>query len=119
MAERQGLRRPRRRAPEGAGGVEGGRLGAVVVLFAPPQAGEEIYFSGGPIMPLSLPTPSTLHSILSQATVAATPDGVPVMMMSPAASSTISESFAMISGTFQIIWFKSPSWRTLPLTLST
>ena len=64
---------------------------------------EEIYFSGGPIVTLSVPTPSTSHSILSPATVAATPDGVPVMMMSPAASSTISESFEMISGTFQII----------------
>ena len=71
--------------------------------FPSPLAGEEIHFSGGPIVTLSLPTPSTSHSILSPATVAATPDGVPVMMMSPAASSTISESFEMISGTFQII----------------
>ena len=62
-----------------------------------------IYFSGWPMVTVSLPTPSTSHSILSPATVAATPDGVPVMMMSPAASSTISESLEMISGTFQII----------------
>src|SRR5271168_5152710 len=59
--------------------------------------------SGCPIVTVSLPTPSTSHSILSPATVAATPDGVPVMMMSPGASSTISDSFEMISGTFQII----------------
>ncbi len=49
---------------------------------------------------------------------AATPEGVPVMMMSPAASSTISESLTMTSGTFQIICARSPSWRTLPLALS-
>ena len=61
------------------------------------------YFSGSPIVTRSAPTPSISHSILSPATVAATPEGVPVMMMSPAASSTISESFEMISGTFQII----------------
>jgi hypothetical protein len=61
------------------------------------------YFSGWPMVTVSLLTPSTSHSILSPATVAATPDGVPVMMMSPEASSTISESFEMISGTFQII----------------
>ena len=59
--------------------------------------------SGCPIVTVSLPTPSTSHSILSPATVAATPDGVPVMMMSPGASSTISDNFEMISGTFQII----------------
>ena len=64
---------------------------------------DEDYFSGCPMVTVSLPTPSTSHSILSPATVAATPEGVPVMMMSPAASSTISESFEMISGTFQII----------------
>ncbi len=51
---------------------------------------------------VSLPTPSTSHSSLSPATVAATPDGVPVMMMSPATSSTISDRLEMISGTFQI-----------------
>jgi hypothetical protein len=61
------------------------------------------HFSGGPIVTVSLPIPSTSHSILSPATVAATPDGVPVIMMSPASSSTISESFEMTSGTFQII----------------
>ena len=33
---------------------------------------------------VSEPTPSTSHSSLSPATVAATPEGVPVMMMSPA-----------------------------------
>ncbi len=46
-----------------------------------------------------------------------TPAGVPVMMMSPAASSTISESFQMISGTFQIICSRSPSCFTSPLHL--
>src|SRR5664280_2113530 len=76
------------------------------------------YLSGGPMVTLSLPMPSTSHSILSPATVAATPDGVPVMMMSPASSATISESLEIVSGTFQIIWLRSPSWRTLPLTLS-
>src|SRR6202023_2804361 len=117
MAECQSLRRSRRRAPKGAGGDEGRRLGAVIVDLPPPLAGEEIYLSGCPIVTLSVPTPSTSHSILSPATVAATPDGVPVMMMSPAASSTISESFAMISGTFQIIWLRSPSWRIFPVHL--
>ena len=61
------------------------------------------YFNGWPIVTWSFPTPSISHSILSPATVAATPEGVPVMMMSPAARSTISESFEIISGTFQII----------------
>ena len=61
------------------------------------------YFSGCPIVTFSVPTPSISQSILSPATVAATPDGVPVRMMSPAASSTISDSLEMTSGTFQII----------------
>ena len=60
------------------------------------------YFSGWPIVTVSLPTFSTSHSILSPATTAATPDGVPVMMRSPAASSTISDSLLIVSGTFQI-----------------
>src|SRR5580693_2450236 len=137
MAGPQGLCGSRRRAPEGAGGDEGRRVGAVTVFFLPlprlrgrvgrgcglnarasgcalpPPArftrhlprkrGRYFYFNGCPMVTLSLPTPSTSHSILSPATVAATPDGVPVMMMSPGASSTISDNFEMISGTFQII----------------
>src|SRR5436190_22519124 len=127
MAEPQGLCRPRRRAPEGAGGAQGGGIDQI----AERQTTEErtfssvvcpqssvVYLSGGPIVTVSLPTPSISHSSLSPATVAATPDGVPVMMMSPAASSTISESFTITSGTFQIICARSPSWRILPLTLS-
>src|SRR5262249_2919026 len=54
-------------------------------------------FAGGPLVTVKLPTPSISHSSLSPATVAATPDGVPVMMMSPAASATISESLPMTS----------------------
>ena len=61
------------------------------------------YFNGCPIVTFSVPTPSISQSILSPATVAATPDGVPVRMMSPAASSTISVSLEMTSWTFQII----------------
>ena len=76
------------------------------------------HFAGGPIVTVKLPTPSISHSSLSPGTVAATPDGVPVMMMSPAASATISESLPMTSGTFQIICARSPSCRSLPLALS-
>ena len=72
---------------------------------------------GGPIVTASRPTPSISQSSRSPATVAATPDGVPVMMMSPGASATISDSFSITSGTFQIIWLRSPSWRILPLQL--
>ena len=81
------------------------RLGRGIARRRPRAAGVSRafdYFSGGPMVTLSLPTPSTSHSILSPATVAATPDGVPVMMMSPATSSTISDRLEMISGTFQI-----------------
>src|SRR5262249_28258589 len=63
----------------------------------------DAHFAGGPIVTVSLPTPATSHSSLSPGTVAATPDGVPVMITSPAASSTISDSLLMTSGTFQII----------------
>jgi len=45
------------------------------------------------------------------------PAGVPVMMMSPGSSATISERLEMISGTFQISWLRSPSWRSVPLHL--
>src|SRR6516165_3196310 len=76
------------------------------------------HFAGGPIVTVKLPTPSISHSSLSPGTVAATPDGVPVMMTSPAASATISESLTMTSGTFQIICARSPSCRSLPLALS-
>ena len=41
-----------------------------------------VYLSIGPIVTDILPMPSTSHSSLSPATQAATPDGVPVMMMS-------------------------------------
>src|SRR5262249_49485855 len=47
------------------------------------KAGYPTYFSGGPMVTVSLPTPSISPSSLSPATVAATPAGVPVMMMSP------------------------------------
>ena len=67
---------------------------------------------------VSVPTPATSHSSLSPGTVAATPDGVPVMMTSPAASSTISDSLPMTSGTFQMSCSRSPSCRTLPLHFS-
>src|SRR5215472_5338215 len=76
------------------------------------------HFACGPIVTVKLPTPSISHSSLSPGTVAATPDGVPVMMMSPAASATISESLPMTSGTFQIICARSPSCRSLPLAVS-
>src|SRR5262249_35902259 len=61
------------------------------------------YAAGETIVTVKRPTPSISHSSLSPGPVAATPEGVPVMMISPAASSTISEGLAMISGTFQII----------------
>src|SRR5262249_49240853 len=79
---------------------------------------DEGQVAAGPIVTVKLPTPSISHSSLSPGTVAATPDGVPVMMMSPAASATISESLPMTSGTFQIICARSPSCRSLPLALS-
>src|SRR5207253_2828761 len=69
-----------------------------------------------PIDTFSVPTPSTPHSILSPGDSAATPAGVPVMMMSPAPSETWIESLAMISGTFQIISLRSPFCRMPPLT---
>ncbi len=47
-----------------------------------------------------------------------TPAGVPVMMMSPAASFTCCESCQMISGTFQISSVRSPFCASLPLTVS-
>ncbi len=57
------------------------------------------FYSGLPIVTFRVPTPSTPHSILSPGESADTPAGVPVMMMSPAASPTCSDSFSMISGT--------------------
>ena len=62
--------------------------------------------------------PSTPHSILSPGKTAATPAGVPVMMMSPAPSATCSDSFSMISGTLQISSARSPFCRSAPLTES-
>ena len=66
----------------------------------------------------SVPTPSTPHSSLSPGWSWETPAGVPVMMMSPAASLTCCESCQMISGTFQISSVRSPFWVSLPLTVS-
>src|SRR5262249_36403486 len=76
------------------------------------------HLAGGPIVTVKLPTPSISHSSVSPGTVAATPDGVPVMMISPAASATVSDSLPMTSATFQIICARSPSCRSLPLALS-
>ncbi len=60
-------------------------------------------YSGLPIDTFSVPTPSTPHSSLSpRLLLQETPAGVPVMMMSSAASFTCCESCQMISGTFQI-----------------
>ncbi len=75
-------------------------------------------YSGLPIATFSVPTPSTPHSILSPGLSAETPAGVPVMMMSPAASATCCESCQMISGTFQISSVRSPFWVSVPLTVS-
>src|SRR5258705_428653 len=71
-----------------------------------------------PIATFSVPMPSTPHSILSPGESAATPAGVPVMMMSPAPISTCCESFQMISGTLQISSERSPFCRSVPLTES-
>ena len=76
------------------------------------------YFAGGPMVTEIVPTPSISPASRSPATTGPTPAGVPVMMMSPGASATISESFSMISGTVQINWERLPFWRTLPLHLS-
>src|SRR5262249_1148579 len=73
---------------------------------------------GGAILTASRPTPSISASSSSPATVAPTPEGVPVKITSPAASATCCESLAMISGTLQIICSRSPSWRATPLTES-
>src|ERR1700712_6062166 len=75
-------------------------------------------YSGLPMLTFSVPTPSTPHSILSPGWSWETPAGVPVMMMSPAASPTCWESCQMISGTFQISSVRSPFWVSVPLTVS-
>src|SRR5207342_2234609 len=77
-----------------------------------------VAYSGLPIATFSVPTPSTPHSIWSPGLSAETPAGVPVMMMSPAASATCCESCQMISGTFQISSVRSPFCVSLPLTVS-
>src|SRR5919198_3623951 len=98
-------RRPRLRAREwedhalrnGRGAV-GGRPRAARVsgaLNSERWLYSALYAAGGTIVTVNWPTPSISHSSLSPGTVAATPDGVPVMMMSPAASSTISESLTL------------------------
>ena len=46
----------------------------------------------------------------------ATPDGVPVAMMSPGSRVIPAEMWAMSSGTPVIIWAQLASWRTSPLT---
>ena len=46
----------------------------------------------------------------------ATPDGVPVAMMSPGSSVIPSEMYAMSSGTPVIICAQLASWRTSPFT---
>ena len=74
-------------------------------------------YSASPIATFSVPTPSTPHSILSPGRSCETPAGVPVMMMSPAASFTCCESCQMISGTLQINSVRSPFWVSLPLTV--
>jgi hypothetical protein len=72
--------------------------------------------AGLPIVTFNVPTLSTPHSILSPGETAATPAGVPVMMMSPAPISTCCDSFQMISGTLQISSERSPFCRSVPLT---
>ena len=74
--------------------------------------------AGFPIVTIRVPTPSTPHSILSPGDSAETPAGVPVMMISPAASATCWESYQMISGTFQISSVRSPFCCSVPLTVS-
>ena len=76
------------------------------------------YAAGLPIDIFRVPTPSTPHSILSPGETAATPAGVPVMMMSPAAISTCCDNCQMISGTLQISSVRSPFCRSVPLTES-
>src|SRR5689334_25015349 len=75
-------------------------------------------YSGLPILTFSVPTPSTPHSILSPGCSCDTPAGVPVMMMSPAASFTCCDNCQMISGTFQISSVRSPFCVSLPFTVS-
>src|SRR3954451_17348564 len=75
-------------------------------------------YSGLPIETFSVPTPSTPHSILSPGLSWETPAGVPVMMMSPAASDTCCDSCQIISGTCQISSVRSPFWVSAPLTVS-
>jgi hypothetical protein len=96
-------RAPRQRIIPVPGSIAPAEPGAKPSPGAPFVPRGARYFNGWPMATRSVPTRSISHSILSPATVAATPDGVPVMMMSPAASSTISDSLEMISGTFQII----------------
>src|SRR6185437_3549266 len=81
-------------------------------------ASTRIAYSGWPIDTFSVPTPSTPHSILSPGLSCETPAGVPVMMMSPAASPTCWESCQIISGTFQISSVRSPFCVSVPFTVS-
>src|SRR5262249_56480687 len=76
------------------------------------------HFAGGPIVTVRVPTPAISHSSLSPAATAATPAGGPVMMMSPAAGATRSDSFSIPPGTVPIIFPRAPSCAHLPLPLS-
>src|ERR1700759_3573401 len=79
-------------------------------------AGGEQPQVAGPIVTFRVPIPSMPQAILSPGDSPATPAGVPVMMISPAASAVCADSLAMISGTFQIISDRSPVCLSWPLT---
>ena len=64
------------------------------------------------------PTLCTPPDNLSPGSIGPTPAGVPVKIKSPPANSNDADRVAMISGTDQINWLRSPSWRNSPFTVS-
>src|SRR5271168_2314606 len=59
-------------------------------------------------------TPAMVPRSLSPRRIGPTPDGVPVKIKSPGATSIYVESAAMMSATLHIMSLRSPLWRTLP-----
>src|SRR5271167_2655078 len=59
-------------------------------------------------------TPAMVPRSVSPRRIGPTPDGVPVKIKSPGATSIYVESAAMMSATLHIMSLRSPLWRTLP-----
>ena len=65
---------------------------------------------------LSVPTPPTFTIMRSPGLSGPTPDGVPVVMMSPGSSVQNRETNSTSSGTGKINWLVFDAWRFSPLT---